>query len=219
MRGGHILIDLCVDVELDVTSRLLCKLLRHMNYMKYRLYRRTPAFQQRTLAPQVHRRLVPNFSYIHCSVDEHHPTLTLLLSSPLSVSIEMMCCYPTAGCSRMFWPVCRRDEASALGSERARVGDEPQPLGSIPGVGEPDWLINQSAEVLHSWVSSPLFTWARSFLPSQHRLKGSRDGGGEGRLILTTSTWGFTHGDNCLMSTLLPEFWKTRELKKEKKKA
>lgn len=84
---------------MDVKSQFFCKLPRDMNYLK--------------LAPQVHGRLIPNFSYIHCSVDEHqpvvHPTLTemmdvfeVLLLSSLSVSIEMMCCYPTAGCSWMF---------------------------------------------------------------------------------------------------------------------
>lgn len=177
-----------------------------MNYVKYRLYRRTPAFPKCTLAPQVQQRLIPNFTYIHCSVDEHqpvvYPTVTemmdlfesLLLSFPLSVLIEMMFCYPTAGCSWMFWPVCRCDETSALGSERAADRRRAAAPGQHPGRGRRwesggggAWLINKAEcrsppllGILSPFHMSPVVTSISASPKRQQGWRGWRVGGRRG---------------------------------------
>lgn len=90
------------------------------------------------------------------------------------------------------------------------------------GGSGPGWLIRQSPEVLHSWVSAPLSQEPGCYsistsLKGQNCRKGGEGGGWWAMgLILTSSTWGFTHGDNCLMSAFLPVFSKT--MKKEWKK-
>ncbi len=136
---------------------------------------------------------------------------------------SMVCCYCTTACFWMQWPVCWCGEASAPGlgkpseyltlqavvSTRSRLKtccSLRQQLGRGRQAGSwgPDWLISRSPEVLHSWASSLLSQEPGCYFIST-LLQGQSGGEGwmwgEACLILTTITWGFTHGDNCLTST------------------
>lgn len=217
---------------MDVKSRFFCKLPRDMNCLK--------------LAPQVHQRLIPNFSYIHCSVDEHqpvvHPTLTemtdlfeaLLLSSPPpSVSIEMMCCYPTASCSWMFWPVCRCDEASALGSERAAGRRRAAAPGQHPGRGRRwesggrgVWLINKAEcrsppllGILSPFCMSPVVTPISTSPKRQQGWRGWRveGAGGDSSSLPAPEALHMEITASCQLSS--PNSEKQGSWRKKKKKA